>query len=148
MEGILFMGIQASGKSTFYKEFFFNTHIRIGLDLLNTRNKENQFFDKCLELQQRMVVDNTNPTKLDRQKYIQKLRKRKFRIIGYFFDANVHQAINRNNNRIGKAKVPNVAIYATSKKMELPSFDEGFDRLYKVEIIDQDFLIKEWINEV
>ncbi|MCB9352743.1 MAG: ATP-binding protein, partial [Lewinellaceae bacterium] len=32
MEGILFIGIQASGKSTFYKERFFNSHLRISLD--------------------------------------------------------------------------------------------------------------------
>jgi len=49
MEGIIFIGIQASGKSTFYKERFFNTHVRISLDLLNTRNKENHFFDKCFQ---------------------------------------------------------------------------------------------------
>lgn len=35
MEGILFIGIQASGKSTFYKERFFNSHLRISLDLLH-----------------------------------------------------------------------------------------------------------------
>ncbi|MEL6944740.1 MAG: ATP-binding protein, partial [Bacteroidota bacterium] len=36
MQAILFIGIQASGKSTFYKERFFNTHVRISMDLLNT----------------------------------------------------------------------------------------------------------------
>lgn len=46
MEGIIFIGIQASGKSSFYKEKFFNSHLRVSLDLLNTRNKENQILDK------------------------------------------------------------------------------------------------------
>jgi hypothetical protein len=33
MEEIIFVGIQASGKSTFYKEKFFNSHLRISNDL-------------------------------------------------------------------------------------------------------------------
>ncbi|MEN3294973.1 MAG: hypothetical protein V7642_4226, partial [Burkholderiales bacterium] len=40
MEMLLFIGIQASGKSTFYKERFFDTHVRISMDLLRTRNRE------------------------------------------------------------------------------------------------------------
>ena len=47
MEGVIFIGIQASGKSTFYIENFFDTHVRISMDLLNTRNKELQFLHKC-----------------------------------------------------------------------------------------------------
>ena len=34
MEAIIFTGIQATGKSTFYKQNFFNSHVRISLDLL------------------------------------------------------------------------------------------------------------------
>lgn len=80
MEGIIFIGIQASGKSTFYKQHFFNSHVRISLDLLNTRNKENQLLDKCLELHQRVVIDNTNPAKSDRKKYIDKFKQSKFNL--------------------------------------------------------------------
>lgn len=40
MEAIIFIGIQASGKSTFYHKQFMNTHMRIRLDLLNTRNNQ------------------------------------------------------------------------------------------------------------
>jgi predicted kinase len=29
MEAVLFIGIQASGKTTFYRERFFDTHVRI-----------------------------------------------------------------------------------------------------------------------
>lgn len=70
MEALIFCGIQATGKSTFYKERFFNSHVRISMDLLNTRHKEKRFLDMCIELQQRFVVDNTNPTIADRQRYI------------------------------------------------------------------------------
>ena len=33
MEAVIFIGIQASGKSTFFKERFFNTHVRINLEM-------------------------------------------------------------------------------------------------------------------
>ena len=38
---IVFIGIQASGKSTFYREQF-SRLVHINLDTLHTRNKENE----------------------------------------------------------------------------------------------------------
>lgn len=65
MEAIIFCGIQACGKTTFYLQNFFKTHLRISLDLFNTRRKENIFLvQTCLETQQRFVVD----TQIQRQK--------------------------------------------------------------------------------
>jgi predicted kinase len=148
MQAIIFIGIQASGKSTFYKEKFFNSHMRISLDLLNTRNKENQFLDKCIELHQRLVIDNTNPKRTDREKYIRKLKAAKYEVVGYYFQSNVKDSIRRNAKRVGKEKIPEVGILATYKKMELPSRKEGFDRLYYVEIIDDEFIIKKWQDEI
>jgi predicted kinase len=40
MEAVILIGIQGSGKSTFCRERFFNTHIRINLDMLKTRHRE------------------------------------------------------------------------------------------------------------
>ncbi|MEH0158601.1 ATP-binding protein [Limibacter armeniacum] len=148
MEGIIFIGIQASGKSTFYKERFFNSHVRISMDLLNTRNKENQFIEKCIELHQRFVVDNTNPTVEERQRYITKLKERKYKVIGYFFKSIVQDSLFRNQGRVGKEKIAEVGILSTYKKLELPSFQEGFDELYQVEIVDGMFEIKKWKDEI
>ena len=38
MEAVIFTGIQASGKSTFFKERFFDTHVRINLDMLDSKS--------------------------------------------------------------------------------------------------------------
>lgn len=86
MEAIIFCGIQASGKTTFYKENYFKTHVRISLDLLNTRRKENIFLETCLQTQQRFVVDNTNITKKQRLVYIEKARGFKFKVTDSFFN--------------------------------------------------------------
>ncbi len=40
MELLLFIGGQASGKSTFYHQRFRDTHLRINLDMLRTRHRE------------------------------------------------------------------------------------------------------------
>ena len=40
MEAVILIGIQGAGKSTFYKDRFFNTHVRINLDMLKTRHRE------------------------------------------------------------------------------------------------------------
>lgn len=132
MEAIIFIGIQGSGKSTYYKQNYFNSHLRISLDLLNTRNKETKLLDFCLEFQQRLVIDNTNSTKEQRIKYIQKLKERKFKVIAIYFEIGLQMALDRNELRKGKAKVPKVGILSTYKKMELPCFDEGFDEIYTI----------------
>lgn len=44
MEAIIFCGIPATGKTSFYKQHFFDTHMRISMDQLHTRNKEGRFF--------------------------------------------------------------------------------------------------------
>lgn len=146
MEAIIFCGIQATGKSTFYKEYFFRTHVRISMDLLNTRHKEARFLDFCLRLQQRFVIDNTNPTKAERKRYIEAAKSRKFKIIGYFFKSKVEDAIRRNANRRGKEFVPEIGIWGTLKKLEAPSLEEGFDQLFEVEIWEGGFKITEITN--
>jgi len=144
MEMILFCGIQATGKTTFFKEKFFKTHIRISLDLLNTRNKEWKFIDTCFAMQQRFVVDNTNPTKEDRLKYIAAAKARKFKVTGYFFRSQLDESIMRNSRREGKENIPEIGIRGTFKKLEIPTYDEGFDELYEVTIENNQFVISPW----
>ncbi len=38
IEAVLFVGAPGSGKTSFFKERFFSTHVRISLDLLKTRS--------------------------------------------------------------------------------------------------------------
>jgi len=149
VEAIVFIGIQGSGKSQFYRERFFNSHVRISMDLLKTRTRERRFLELCLELQQSFVIDNTNPTAVDRQRYIQPARASGYRIIGYFFHVDIGLALKRNESRQGPEKIPKVGIFATRKRMQPPSFHEGFDELYLVEPKEgeQGFLIEEMKRE-
>src|SRR4029077_2067989 len=70
MEAIIFVGVQGSGKTTFYRERFFDTHLRISLDMLRTRHREQLLVAACLAAKQPFVIDNTNPLPADRARYI------------------------------------------------------------------------------
>ena len=130
---VIFMGIQGSGKTHYYNWHFAGKYVHINLDTLHTRNKENQAIQECVDKGLDFVIDNTNPTKMDRQRYIPFLKDAGYRIVGYFFESKVKDCIRRNERRSGKAQVPNGAIAATSNKLQIPSWDEGFDELYFVE---------------
>lgn len=142
MEAIIFIGIQATGKSTFYKERFFNTHMRLSMDMLHTRNKEEHFLNTFFEFHQKFVIDNTNPLKSDRLKYIELAKANKYEIIGYFFNSNIDEALERNSQRQGKENISEVGIKSTYHKLEIPTYDEGYDELFYVEIIDNEFVVK------
>lgn len=144
MEIILFIGIQATGKSFFFKENFFKTHMRVSMDLLNTRNKEYTFIEACYSVQQKFVVDNTNPQKSDRARYIEAAKANKYKVIGYYFQSKLEDCMKRNASREGKECISEVGIRATYSKLEMPDFDEGFDELYYVEIDNGVFKINEW----
>jgi len=148
MEGIVFMGLQGSGKSTFYKTYFFNTHVRLSMDMLNTRRKEAILLKTLLGLQQRLVIDNTNPTREERVKYIHQFKENKYKTIGYYFQSNLESCLERNELRIGKEKIPKVGLYSTLKKLQQPKFSEGFDELYFVEIKNGEFKIREYKDEI
>ena len=134
MEAVILVGIQASGKSTFYQQRFFDTHVRISRDLLRTRSRERTLLQACLESRQPFVVDNTNVTAEERARYIQAARAAGYRVVGYFFRTETRAAIARNRLRQGKAVIPIPGILGTYKKLEEPRLEEGFDELYTVTI--------------
>jgi predicted kinase len=134
MEAVLFVGIQGSGKTSFYRERFFDSHIRISLDMLKTRRREELLLAACLQGKQPFVVDNTNPLPTDRARYIEPARAIGFRVIAYFFETNLRDAIRRNNQRAGKQRIPVPGVASTFRKLQAPTMEEGFDELYTVRL--------------
>lgn len=148
MTVIIFVGVQASGKSTFYKQHFEGEFVHVNLDSLRTRNKERLLIEECFQNKKGFVVDNTNPTKMDRERYIGSAKEHGYRVIGYYFKSDVKSCLSRNSKREGKKQVPNVAVLSTYNKLELPSYTEGFDELYYVQILDSEFHVENWRDEV
>ena len=139
----IIIGIQGSGKSTFCRRNLPGI-ARINLDTLKTRNREKEAIDECHEKQLDYVVDNTNPTRADRARYIPAAKALGYHIVGYFMQSRVKDCLARNALREGKARVPDKAIAATSNKLELPKKDEGFDELFFVANNGVDMEITEW----
>ncbi|MBR3091922.1 MAG: AAA family ATPase [Bacteroidaceae bacterium] len=140
---IVFIGIQASGKTTFFKQWLApHGYVHINLDTLRTRPRESLAIQECYDREQSFVVDNTNPEKTDRERYIQDAKAHGYEVIGIFFQSIVRDCIVRNDMR--EKKVPVKAIPCTQNKLQLPNYAEGFDKLYFVRIKDIDFLISEW----
>ena len=149
MEAVIFIGLQGAGKSTFYQERFFDTHLRVNLDMLKTRHREKRFLTACVETGQRFVVDNTNPTRAERAVYIRAAKDAGFRVIGYYFRSRVEDCKRRNEQRPADRQVPLRGILGTAGRMELPSLEEGFDELYYVRIEEGDgFEVEGWQDEV
>ncbi|MDQ3747573.1 MAG: ATP-binding protein [Acidobacteriota bacterium] len=149
METVIFVGIQGTGKSTFFKERFFDSHVRINLDMLRTRHREKLLLEACLEAKQRFVLDNTNLTREEREKYIVKAKSFDFKIIGYYFQTNLVKAVERNNRREGKAKIPEKGLLGAFRRLQIPNLEEGFDELFYVLIDDENrFVVENWKHEV
>src|ERR1700683_865239 len=91
VELILFIGLQAAGKSSFYRARFAGTHTHVSRD--NFRNNRNPserqlvLVEKALVSGQSVVVDNTNPTDLDRAPLIERARSLGVPVIGYYFES-------------------------------------------------------------
>jgi predicted kinase len=140
LELVIFIGLQASGKSTFFRERFAATHEHVSKDLFpNNRNRnrrQEELIGAALSAGFPVVVDNTNPTPEDRRALVRQGREHGARIVGYYFESAVRECVGRNRLRAGKAKVPDVAVYATAKKLMRPSRSEGFDELLCVRVAD------------
>ena len=141
---VIMMGIQGSGKSTFYHRFLASEYVHINLDTLKTRYRESTAFSEAIANGENIAVDNTNPTKADRARYISAAKAAGYKIIGYFMESKLKVCMERNEKREGKAKVPSKAIAATSNKLQMPSYDEGFDKLYFVSNDGENMTVTEW----
>ena len=140
MELVIFIGLQASGKSTFFHKYFALTHELVSKDLMrnnkNRARRQTQLIEAALQEGRSVVVDNTNPTLEDRVSLIDIGNRYGAKIIGYYFESKVHDCLGRNQQRTGKARVPDVAIYATIKRLVRPTYAEGFHQLFYVRMAE------------
>lgn len=132
-ELIVFVGLQASGKSTYYASHFAATHVHVSKDLMtnvsNRDARQQKMIAESLAAGASVVVDNTNPTPLVRAPVIALGRRHGARVIAYYFETAVKDAVARNRLREGKARVPDVALFVTAKKLVPPTVAEGFDEV-------------------
>jgi predicted kinase len=152
MELVIFIGLQASGKTTFYRARFAQTHTHVSKDNFpNNRNPERrqrELIGQAFAEGRSVVVDNTNATVEARQPLLALAHAHNVPVIGYHFASSMEGCLRRNEGREGKARVPPVALYATRKKLQPPSVTEGFARLFHVRLVnDNEWEVTDWREE-
>ena len=152
MEAVILVGIQGTGKSSFCRERLFHTHVRINLDMLQSRHRETLLLTACLNAKQSFVIDNTNPTREERARYIAPSRAAGFRVVGYYFESKVRDALVRNELRGPGQRVPERGVLGTAGRLQLPSKNEGFDTLYYVRLApppaENEFIVEGWRDDL
>ncbi len=132
----MLIGLPAAGKTTFYRRYFAATHRHISKDLWpNARHKERRqqaALAEAFAAGHSVVVDNTNPTAAERARIITIARASGARVVGYFLDVPTRESVGRNAGREDRARVPNVAIFTTAKRLQPPTLAEGFDQLFRL----------------
>lgn len=149
MELVIFIGLQASGKSSFFRTNLASSHQLVSKDCFrnnkNPSRRQTYLIETALKTGRSVVVDNTNPMVEERAFLIEQGRSYNAEIIGYYFESNLKSCLERNQQREGKARVPDVGIYATLNKLTKPSYAEGFDKLFYVSIVgDGNFQVSQW----
>ena len=135
------MGLPASGKTSFYREWFAATHDHVSKDVMRhnrrPQHRQEQLLAAALGHGRSVVIDNTNPSVAVRAPLITLARANGAEVVGYLFRTEAADALRRNRAREGRARVPDVAIFTTRKKLEPPTYAEGFDRLFEVTLDEQ-----------
>ncbi len=143
MQVVIFVGLPASGKTTFYRERFAATHVHVSKDNFPNHRRPSKRQEReiraALDSNQSVVVDNTNASTDDRATIIQLAREYGAEVVGYFFESDVDACKARNDNRDGKALVSNVGFFATAKRYQVPEAEEGFDKVFDVRLSDHGF---------
>lgn len=166
IELIVLVGIQASGKTTYYRRHLEGEYLHVSLDNWrgkgNVRGKEREAILAGLASAAEsggkvrgVVVDNTNTTARTRRRYFDMGAEaaartgRDVRLTAYFFDADLASCLRRNAQRPADAPagvpyfVPPAAIAGFQDRLQPPGYGEGFAQIRRVRITEDGFAVED-----
>ena len=136
-EVVVLVGLPGAGKSTFARARF-PAHDYISKDAFppgarGKQTRQDAALRAALAAGRPALVDNTNVTLADRAAIIAIAREYGARVVGYYLDVPIREAIARNEKREGRAKVPKVAIFTSARRLVPPTLAEGFEELHTID---------------
>ncbi|MFF7969714.1 AAA family ATPase [Streptomyces sp. NPDC007905] len=136
-EVAVLVGLQASGKSTFYAQCLSDRYALVSKDLFprGARNKQQRQMRLVVEhlaAGRPVVVDNTNPSPAEWGPLVETAHTRGATVTAYWFPPDVAGSLRRNATRDGRERVPDVGVLATLKRLRKPSPADGFDQVREV----------------
>ena len=144
-EVAILIGLPGAGKTSFFQARLAATHVHVSKDVIgHGRDVSRRQLDevrKALRAGRSAVVDNTNPTVADRAPILALGREMGARVVAYVLDTTPRESAARNRSRVGKGRVPDVAVFVTSKRLQPPTAGEGFDAVYRVHAEGGDFVV-------
>ncbi|GAB2613220.1 hypothetical protein GCM10027168_52420 [Streptomyces capparidis] len=137
VELVVLVGLQASGKSTFFARAFAATHDLVSKDLFprsarNRQARQMRLVGEALAGGRSVVVDNTNPSPREWEPLIAAARAHGARVVAYWFPPDLTGSLARNAAREGRARVPEVGLLATHGRLRRPRREDGFDAVAEV----------------
>jgi bifunctional polynucleotide phosphatase/kinase len=132
---IITVGYPGSGKSHMSNILNKQYDIQIvNQDTCKTNSKCLKLCKQSIDANKSVIVDNTNPTREIRKKFIDLVSKKNYKIICLNFTTSME--ISQHNNKFRNYitnnavnKIPDVVYYTFRKKYEQPELDEGFNKI-------------------
>merc|ERR1712226_348478 len=141
-EVVLLVGYPGSGKSTLAEIFEANGYILVSRDKLGTVEKCLKLFEFLLRSSgdhKRIVIDNTNPDKASRSKFLSVLKKNNIPVRCLILESTEEQCLHNEMFRVltktGHKALPHLAFARYKKAFEMPMLDEGFADVNKVPFV-------------
>ena len=135
-EVVLLVGLPGAGKTTFFQQRFADTHVHVSKDRFpNNRQparRQAELIAEALGADRSVVVDNTNATPAERAAVVEQAKAHGAQVLAFVFDCTTRECVARNAAREGRARIPNVGIFAIAKRFVRPVRAEGFDEVYVV----------------
>ncbi|MGW0468617.1 AAA family ATPase [Streptomyces sp. NPDC003027] len=131
------VGLQASGKSTFYGQRLAGRYALVSKDLFpraarRKQERQMRLVEAALAEGRSVAVDNTNPSPEEWRPLVAAGHAHGATVTAYWFPPDVAGSKRRNAARRDRERVPDVGIHATSTRLRRPSPADGFDAVYEV----------------
>jgi bifunctional polynucleotide phosphatase/kinase len=139
-ELILTVGCPASGKSYFTKQNLVpEGYVHINRDALGSWQKCVSMCERSLQAGRKVVVDNTNPDKETRSRYISIAKKLKVPCRCFLFNISLDHAKHNNKFRdmtsTDHVHVNDIILNSFKNKYQEPKLEEGFDEILKINFV-------------